>query len=49
MEIGEVDLSADDFRPAIEVDDTKTSEEESSLDIAFFNFTQINGLSTICQ
>jgi hypothetical protein len=38
-EIGEVNLSVDDLRPAIEVDNTKTSEEVNSLDIAFFNIT----------
>jgi hypothetical protein len=36
-EIGEVDLSVDDLRPAIEVHNTKTLEEVYPLNIAFFN------------
>jgi hypothetical protein len=39
-EIGEDDLSVDDLRPAMEVDNTKTSEEVNSLDIAFSKNTR---------
>jgi hypothetical protein len=39
-EIGEVDLLVDDSRSAMEVDNTKTSEEVNSPDIAFFTITR---------